>query len=260
MRKVRGSIPRAPTKLKTLTLPNLRKELRSKANPRKAEILQRFFKTGKGEYGEGDIFLGIQSPDKRKIAKKYKNLRFSDLRQLLKSKIHDERETALLILINRFQGAMTRHSTSVRHKIFNLYLKNTKYINNWDLVDLSAPKIVGEYLRQFGIINETKRILYRLAKSKNIWERRIAILATYAFIQNNKFDEALEISEMLLGDSHDLIHKAVGWMLREVGKRSQKTLERFLKKHYKKMSRTALRYAIERFPEKKRKLYLNGKI
>jgi 3-methyladenine DNA glycosylase AlkD len=148
---------------------------------------------------------------------------------------------------------MTRHSTLVRNKIFNFYLKNTKYVNDWDLVDLSAPKIIGEYLLGLASINGSNRILYKLAKSRNLWERRIAILATYAFIRKNKFEEILKISEMLLNDERDLIHKAVGWMLREVGKRSQKTLEKFLKTHYQKMPRTMLRYVIERFPEGKRR-------
>ena len=243
-----------------LTLANLRKELKSKANSKRARGSQRFFKTGKGEYGEGDVFLGVRTSDKRKIAKKYRNLGFGDLKQLLKSKIHDERQTALFILVHQFQCAMTRHSASVRNKIFNFYLKNTKYINNWDLVDLSAPKIIVDYLLRLGLIDETKQVLYKLAKSRNIWERRIAILATYAFIRKNEFKEILKISEMLLNDKHDLIHKAVGWMLREVGKRSQATSEKFLKKYASKMPRVMLRYAIERLPERKRKGYLKKRV
>jgi len=252
-----------------LTFANLRQELKSKANPKKAKLLQRYFKTGKGEYGEGDIFLGIAVPEIRKIAKKYKDLGFSaqsgsasggkDLRELLKSKIHEERLLALLILVEQFQRAMLEHSTSARDKIFNFYLKNTKYINNWDLVDLSAPKIVGEYLLRSASINGSTRILYKLAKSKNLWERRIAILATYAFIRKNQFAEILKISEMVLKDKEDLIHKAVGWMLREVGKRSQTTLEKFLKKHASKMPRIMLRYAIEKFPEEKRTGWLKNR-
>ncbi len=240
-------------------LVNLRKELKAKANPEKAKILQRFFKTGKGEYGEGDIFLGISVPETRIIAQKYKDLKFKEIEELLKSKIHEERLTALLILVHQFHGAYINGNKITKKEIFNFYLKNTKYINNWDLVDLSAPKIIGEYLFGLGLINETKQTLYRLAKSKNLWERRIAILATYAFIRKNKFGEILKISEMLLDDKHDLIHKAVGWMLREVGKRSQTTLEKFLKTHYRKMPRTMLRYAIERFSEEKRRGYLKEK-
>lgn len=235
---------------------NLRKELKSKANPKKAKILQKFFKTRKGEYGEGDIFWGIAVPETKKIVQRYKDLELKDLRELLKSKVHEERLAALLILIHQFQGAMMRHNAPASYKIFNFYLKNTKYINNWDLVDLSAPKIIGEYLLRFTSINGSKKILYKLAKSKNFWERRIAILATFAFIRENKFDEALKISETLLNDKHDLIHKVVGWMLREIGKRSQKTLEKFLKTYCKRMPRIMLRYAIERLAEGKR-MYLS---
>jgi len=238
------------------TFANLRKELKAKANPKKAKILQRFFKTEKGEYGEGDVFLGLSVPETRRIAQKYKDLKFKEIEELLKSKTHEERLLALLILVNQFQGVMLKHNTSVRHKIFNFYLKNTKYINNWDLVDGSAPKIVGEYLLGFASINGSKQILYKLAKSKNLWERRIAIIATFAFIKNNQFAETLKISEMLLNDKHDLIHKAVGWMLREVGKQSQPTLEKFLKKHTSKMPRVMLRYAIERLTSGKRRGYL----
>ncbi|MDP1538484.1 MAG: DNA alkylation repair protein [bacterium] len=235
------------------TFANLRKELKAKANQKRAKGSQRFFKTGPGEYGEGDIFLGISSSAMRPIAKKFNNLRFKEISELLKSKIHEERQIALFILIHQFRGAMIQHSASVRHKIFNFYLKNTKYINNWDLVDLSAPKIVGDYL-----LDKNRKILYKLAESRNLWERRIAILATYAFIKKNQFIEILKISEMLLNDKHDLIHKAVGWMLREVGKRSQTALEKFLKKYASKMPRVMLRYAIERLPEGKRKGYLGG--
>ncbi len=232
---------------------NLRRELKSKANSKRAKGSQRFFKTGKGEYGEGDVFLGISSSVMRPIAKRFKDLGFKEISELLKSKIHEERQTALLILVHQFQGAMTRHSAPAGYKIFNFYLKNIKYVNNWDLVDGSAPKIVGDYL-----LDKNRAILYKLAKSKNIWERRIAVLATYAFIKKNQFLEILKISEMLLNDKQDLIHKAVGWMLREVGKRSQKTLEKFLKTHYRKMPRTMLRYAIERLTSGKRRGYLKN--
>ena len=228
-----------------LTLLALKKELKDKASPKKAKIAQRFFKTGPGEYGEGDIFLGVIVPDIRKIAKKYDSLKLEEVVKLLSSKFHEERTAALLIMINKFQRGDNKE------KIYNLYLKNAKYINNWDLVDLSADKIAGAHL-----LNKPKSILYKLAKSKNIWERRISIIATFYFIKNNKFEETLKISKILLNDEHDLIHKAVGWMLREVGKRELEVEEKFLDKYYKKMPRTMLRYAIEKFPEKKRKRYL----
>jgi len=225
-------------------LSRFKKELKIKANSKKAKILQRFFKTGPGEYGEGDIFLGIVSSDIKEIAKKYNKLNTKEILKLLHSKIHEERVAALRIMIDKFQKGEQK-------KIYNLYLENTKYINNWDLVDLSAHKIIGEYL-----LNKPKSILYKLAKSKNIWERRISIISTFTFIRNNEFSETLKIARLLLKDKHDLIHKAVGWMLREVGKRDLNIEEEFLKKYYKKMPRTMLRYAIERFPEKKRKYYL----
>ena len=223
-------------------------DLRELADPEKAKLLQGFFKTGKGEYAEGDIFLGIVVPIQRKIAEKYNNLDLNDIQNLLSSKIHEHRLTALFILTDRYQKADEKE----KKKIFELYLKNTKNINNWDLIDLSAPKIVGNYL-----LDKKREVLYRLAKSKSLWERRISILATFEFIANNEFKDTLAISEILLNGKHDLIHKGVGWMLREVGKRvSQEKEEEFLNKHYKKMPRTMLRYAIERFPEQKRKFYL----
>ncbi len=221
----------------------LQRDLKKVANPEKALVLQKFFKTGPGEYGEGDIFLGVVVPDTRKIVKKYLDLDKKDILKLLRSRIHEERLAALLLLINRFNFE--------KEKIFQLYLKNTKYINNWDLVDLSADKIIGGYL-----FDKPKDILFKLASSRNIWERRIAIIATFNFIKRNRFKETLEISEILLQDDHELIQKAVGWMLREVGKRNMSLEEKFLKKHHKKMPRTMLRYAIEKFPEKTRKYYL----
>lgn len=232
----------------------LRKELKKLANPQKAKILRRFFKTGKGEYGEGDVFLGITVPQSRKIAIKFRNLGFSEITQLLKSKIHEERLIALLILVNNFNTG----DEKIQEKIYNFYLKNTKHINNWDLVDLSADKIMGGYLFSLGRGPvATPSILINLAKSKNIWERRIAMISTYYFIKNNKLKKTLKIAEILLSDKHDLIQKAVGWMLREVGKRDLETEIGFLSKHYKKMPRTMLRYAIEKFPEKLRKAYLS---
>jgi 3-methyladenine DNA glycosylase AlkD len=224
------------------SLIQLKKELKKLADPRQAEILQGFFKTGKGKYGEGDIFLGIKVPEQRKVADKFEDLSLEDLEKLLDSKIHEHRMSALFILIKQYEKADEEY----KKEIFNFYLKNTKNINNWDLVE-----IVGDYL-----LNKPRSILYKLAKLNNLWERRIAIISTWIFIRNNEFDDTLKIAKILLNDKHDLIHKAVGWMLREVGKRDQKVEEEFLKKYYLKMPRTMLRYAIERFSEKKRKFYL----
>jgi len=232
-------------------LPNLLKELQEAGNKSQAEILQRFFKTGKGEYGEGDIFLGIKVPIQRAIAKKNQGLNMPKIQELLSSKIHEHRLVGLLILVEKFKKSDERE----RGNIFNFYLKNTKNINNWDLVDLSAPNIVGKFL-----IDKKKDILYELAISKNLWEKRIAMISTYSFIKRQEFNDSLKIAEILLNDSHDLIHKAVGWMLREIGKKDEKVLEDFLAKYYTKMPRTMLRYSIEKFPEEKRKSYLKGKI
>ena len=232
--------------LKT-NLTQLKKELKELSDPKQAEVLQRFFKTGKGEYGEGDIFLGVKVPGQRKVANKFGELFLEDIEKLLNSKIHEHRMTALFILIRQYK----KGSESEKNKVFNFYLKNTKNINNWDLVDISAPKVFGDYL-----LNKPRNILYKLAKSDNLWERRIAIISTFTFIRNNEFRDTLKIAEILLNDKHDLIHKAVGWMLREVGKRDQKTEEEFLQKYYLKMPRVMLRYAIERFEERKRKFYL----
>lgn len=228
----------------------VKKELQKLSNPKQAKILQRFFKTGKGEYGEGDVFLGIKVGPKRTMAKKYATvLSISETEKLLHSKIHEYRLVALLILMEKYKKA----DDAGKKKIFDFYLANTKHINNWDLVDLSAANIVGDYLMG---ISSRRNILYKLAKSKDLWERRISIISTHAFIKNNSFEDTLKISEMLLHDKHDLIHKAVGWMLREVGKRDQPAEEKFLKRHYKTMPRTMLRYAIERFNDKKRKFYM----
>ncbi len=233
-------------------LKKIRKELSSLANKKDAQILQHFFKTGKGEYAEGDIFLGIRVPVQRRVLKKYLNINLKELEFLLRTKIHEYRLIALLILVKKFEEG----DKQIKKKIFNLYLKNTKYINNWDLVDLSAPHIVGAYL-----LDKPRDILYKLVKSQSLWERRIAILATFAFIKNNETKDTLKIAQILLEDEHDLIHKAVGWMLRELGKRiSQDIEEKFLKRYYRVMPRTMLRYAIERFEESKRKKYLLGKI
>ena len=236
-------------KKKMKTLSSLRKELSLIKNPAKAKALQRFFKTGPGEYGEGDIFLGITVPQQRVLAKKYSNLSFEEISSLLNSKIHEERLIALLLLVHNFSSIPKKQT-----EIFNFYLSNTNNINNWDLVDLSAHKIIGSHLQ-----NKDRFILYKLAKSDNLWEKRISIISTLHFINNSDFLDTLNISRILLKDKHDLIHKAVGWMLREIGKRDLLTLESFLKQHHKTMPRTMLRYAIEKFPEEKRQAYLKGK-
>jgi len=223
-------------------------DLQNLANPKKAKQLSRYFKTGRGEYGEGDVFLGLQVPDTRKIAKGYTDLNFKELEKLLANEIHEYRLAALLILVEKFKRADEKG----KGEIYEFYLKNTDGIDNWDLVDLSAHEIVGKYL-----LDKKPDVLYELAQSKNMWERRIAVLATYTFIRNNRFDENLKIAKMLLYDEHDLIHKAVGWMLREIGKRNQDAEERFLKRYYKKMPRTMLRYAIEKFDKTKRKYYMS---
>ncbi|MCK5233855.1 MAG: DNA alkylation repair protein [Candidatus Aenigmarchaeota archaeon] len=227
---------------------NIKHDLEKLADPNQAKILSRFFKTGKGEYGAGDIFLGIKVPNQRKVAAKYKDSTLEDIQALLNSKTHEHRLTSLFILVTKYKKA----DNSGKKEIIEFYLKNTKNINNWDLVDSSAPYILGNYL-----LDKDKSILYTLAKSANIWERRIAMLSTYAFIRNNDFKDTLKIAEILLDDKHDLIHKAVGWMLREVGNRNLEKEESFLKKHHKNMPRTMFRYAIEKFDNEKRNVYLN---
>jgi 3-methyladenine DNA glycosylase AlkD len=226
---------------------DVRKELKSMADPDKAAILQRFFKTGPGQYGEGDIFIGVIVPQSRHVAKKFSQLPLGEVRTLLYSRIHEERLVALLILAWRYSSASSRE----KGDIVKLYLDNIKQVNNWDLVDLSAPNILGAHL----VDRDDRRLLYRLAGSENVWERRIAILATYQFISNGDFSDTLKIVGMLLQDRHDLIHKAAGWMLREVGKRDAAAEEAFLEKHFSVMPRTMLRYAIERLPESKRRRY-----
>lgn len=225
---------------------DLRNDLKKLANPKKAKSLQWFFKTEKGGYGEGDIFLGIIVPKLREVAKRYKDLSFKEIEDLMTSKIHEERMIALLILTDDF--------AKNAREVFNFYIKHIRYINNWDLVDVSAPVIVGQYL-----FDKKKSILIKLAKSKSVWERRIAIISTYYFIRFKKeYEWTFKISEILLNDSHDLIQKAVGWMLREVGKNiSQKIEEDFLRDRYQKMPRTMLRYSIEHFDQNLRKFYLS---
>lgn len=241
---------------------SLLSDLRSLANPMQAKNLFRFFKTGKGEYGEGDQFLGITVPEQRKIAKKYKDLPFEDIEKLIKNPFHECRFVALLILVYQAHHPHPNPTNCLTlAQAYNFYLSHTKYINNWDLVDLSAPNIVGEYLyncyKSSNRYNNYLSILASLACSANLWERRISIISTLAFIRNNKFDITLKISEILLNDKHDLIHKATGWMLREVGRRDKKTLLRFLDTYASRMPRTMLRYAIEKFPEPERQKYLS---
>lgn len=234
-----------------MTVQEIRNRLRALADAEKAKILRTFFKTGPGQYGEGDVFLGITVPVLRRIVKKCNNTSLTDTVQLLMSPVHEERLLALFLLI----WAYSRGDESVKRKIFSLYLKNTRYINNWDLVDLSAPNIIGNYL-----MDKSREPLYGLALSRGIWKRRIAILATFRFIRQNDFNDTFKIAGILINDEHDLIHKAVGWMLREVGKRDLAAEKKFLLRHYKKMPRTMLRYAIERFPEATRRKYLNGTV
>ena len=230
-------------------LDNIRRDMRRLADPDKAALLQRYFKTGPGEYGAGDVFIGLMVPQTRQLAKKYAGLPLSAARRLLRSPIHEERLLALLILVRRFE----RGRDDDRARLFEFYLRQTGRINNWDLVDLSAPKIVGAWL-----LDRPKAPLRRLARSANLWERRIAVLATFAEIAAGRADTALDLAERLLADPHDLMHKAVGWMLREVGQRcSRRELESFLDAHAAVMPRTMLRYAIEKLPAAERGHYLS---
>ena len=227
----------------------VKKFLRSAADKKKAKILSRFFKTGKGEYGEGDVFIGVVVPEQRKIAAKFANLSFKEIKELLKSKIHEERLTALIILVNQYKKSLKSDKLK-SSKIFRFYVKNLSAVNNWDLVDLSCRDIIGEHL-----ISRPREILYKLAASRNIWERRIAIVSSWAFIRKNDFKDTMRLAEILFNDKHDLIHKAVGWMLREVGKKDERVLRKFLDKNSSEMPRITLRYAVERLLEKDRKKY-----
>lgn len=229
-------------------LAKIQKDIRSHKDESRRKSLQRFFKTGPGEYAEGDIFIGLTVPQSRTLAKKYAEIPLQSIEGLLKSKIHEERLIALLILTKRFADADEKEQT----RIYKLYLKSTKYINNWDLVDTSAEYIVGPY-----ILNRDRKVLDKLAQSKLIWDRRIAMLSTFHFIKQKESKETLRLAKILLQDEQDLIHKAVGWMLREVGKRvSEKDLLKFLDEHAVKMPRTMLRYSIERLSLKDRKRYM----
>jgi 3-methyladenine DNA glycosylase AlkD len=223
------------------------KALKDIGTPEKAASSARFFKTGKGQYGYGDVFFGVTVPEQRMVAKNYAALPLVEIGKLLRSKVHECRLTGLLILVRRF----VRAEAPERERIAAFYLRHKRRINNWDLVDLSAPSILGMHL-----LGKDRSILYELARSKNLWDRRIAIIATFAFIRHGDHDDTLAIAESLLDDEHNLIHKAVGWMLREVGNRSPAVEEAFLEEHVAKMPRTMLRYAIEKFPEAKRGAWL----
>ena len=234
-----------------MSLSLLKKELRSYATSERKKSNEWFFKTGKGQYGYGDTFMGVRDPDAQKVAKQFKDLSLKDIKKLLESKIHEERATALRILVLRFEKGDEKE----RKKIFNFYTKHIKWVNNWDLIDLSAHKIVGAYMLEH---SAQTRLLATYVHSKSLWERRVSMVATWAFIREGKFDWTLKNAKVLLPDTHDLTHKAVGWMLREVWKRDNKIVEDFLIKNYKKIPRTTLRYAIERMEEGKRKKFLKG--
>ena len=227
------------------------KRLQALYDPERIQVLQRFFKTGPGEYGHGDIFIGLRVPEVRRLAKEYGSLPISETIHLLQSPIHEARLLALLILIRIY----TRGDALTQEQVYHAYLQNTRCINNWDLVDVSAEHIVGAHLK-----NKSRDRLHVLAVSNLLWDRRIAVMATFHFIKRGEFAETLHIAKFLLQDPEDLIHKAVGWMLREIGKRDRQTEESFLRDHYKIMPRTMLRYAIEKFPEDLRQRYLRGEV
>lgn len=228
------------------------KELSKLKNSKKAKILSRFFKTGKGEYGEGDIFLGITVPEQRKVAKKFLEISLYEISKLLKSKIHEHRFTALEILVLKYGKEKDQKE---KEKIVSFYLKNLKSVNNWDLVDTSAPYILGDFLKD----KKDRSVLYKLIKSKNIWERRVSIVSCATFIKQNDFKDILNLSEIVLNDKEDLIAKAYGWMLREVYKKDKKTLISFLNKNANKMKRVALRYSIEKMDKEERVKYMKNK-
>ena len=225
--------------------------LQALANPSKAEFLANFFKTGKGQYAEGDRFLGIMVPGIRQLARQYRRLGLADCERLLQSAYNEARLLSLLILVGHYRQG----EVGVKNKVYQIYLKNRNRVNNWNLVDGSAPYIVGAHL-----LNRDRSLLYELAESRSLWDRRIGMLATFASIRADDFSDTLKLAEQLLGDEHDLMHKACGWMLREVGKRNQSVLEGFLRQHHAAMPRTMLRYAIERFSPAKRTAYLRGEV
>ena len=235
----------------TSSTSNIRAEFRKLGSKKIAEHSTRFFKTGPGEYGEGDKFLGIRVPVIRQFVKQKKDVPIRSILPFVRSPYHEERMLGLFSLVDRYK----RGDAESNKAVYELYMKNLTYVNNWDLVDGTAHLIVGPQLE-----HASRKSLYKLAKSKDLWERRISIIATYHYIRLNDFDDTLALAEILRGDPEDLMHKAVGWMLREVGNRDRAVEEKFLKKHYRKMPRTMLRYAIERLPERRRKAYLDGRV
>jgi 3-methyladenine DNA glycosylase AlkD len=230
-----------------MSLAALKCDLRRRASPRKAAILQRFFKTGPGEYGEGDRFLGVVVPDIRAVARRFRGMPIPAFAPLLKSPFHEERLLGLLMLVDRYQRGGERDKA----RAYRCYLAHLSCINNWDLVDLTAPNVVGAHLE-----HRSQALLFAWARAADLWRRRIAVLATFHYIRQRRFGESLRLARMLLGDPEDLIHKATGWMLREIGKRDVRVLEAFLRRHVRRMPRTMLRYAIERLPERKRRAYM----
>jgi 3-methyladenine DNA glycosylase AlkD len=225
--------------------------LKEIGDPKIAQHSQRYFKTGKGEYAQGDRFLGIRVPVLRKKVIPFKETSLKDIKELLVSPFHEVRLFALLLMVHQF----SKGSVEQRDKLFNLYISSTPFINNWDLVDTSAPYIVGPYL-----LDRDRSILYDFARSDLLWERRISVMSTFFFVRQFQYEDTLRISRILLNDPHDLIHKAVGWMLREIGKRDRQTEELFLERHYQQMPKTMLRYAIEKFEKERRQMYLKGLI
>ncbi|GJL54396.1 MAG: hypothetical protein NPIRA02_15280 [Nitrospirales bacterium] len=239
------------TKTKSISLTGARQALRRHASSEKAKVNQWFFKTGKGEYADGDRFIGVTVPQIRSIAKQYHNLSLAQVLKLLSSKIHEERLFALLILVAQFKHG----EANTQKQIADAYVANLQYVNNWDLVDSSAHYILGAYLK-----DKSRKILYTLARSQRLWDRRVSIITTLHFIKEGDFSDTMKLAGLLLKDNEDLMHKAVGWMLREVGKKDQHVLEGFLKTHYQQMPRTMLRYAIERFSQTKRTGFLKGRL
>ncbi|MFH1174388.1 MAG: DNA alkylation repair protein [archaeon] len=224
-------------------------DLRKHASKEKAKLLSGFFKTGKGEYGEGDVFLGVMVPQSREVAKKHANLSLNEIKKLLHDKIHEVRLVGVLILVHKFAHADEKE----RKRFFDFYVHNSQKINNWDLVDLSAHRIIGAYL-----LDKDRALLYQLAQSESLWQRRISIISTFAFINKNDYTDALALAEKLMHDKHDLIHKAVGWVLREIGKKDEPTLRRFLDKHAMHMPRTMLRYSLEKLDQKTKERYMQS--
>lgn len=237
----------------TITTRHIKDELAAHGNPAKAAHLSRFFKTGKGQYGEGDLFIGVTVPEQRSIAKKYQDAGLPLLEELIRSPFHEERLTALLILECRY--TKNKKEEKEQQECIDFYVSHTDYINNWDLVDLSCYKILGNWLS-----NRDRGLLYEWAEAGHLWRQRIAIVTCMYFVRHGDFKDCTAISDLLLNHSHDLIHKAVGWLLRETGKKNKKTLTDFLYSRYQRMPRTMLRYAIEHFPEEERKKYLQNNI